>query len=129
MVTPIVRLSVVYDADGSVAGELRYFVGHYFLGDRACSLCDISHGPLKQKAAWKDWMRRIGIPVAALHRDGLPTDVAEAAAGVFPVVIAHDADGAASVVLGPKQLNACNGQVDAFVALIDPIVAASARTS
>ena len=126
--TEIARLSVVYDADGTVTGEVRYFVGRYFLGDRKCSLCDISHGPVKQKAAWKEWTRSIRIPVAALHRDSLPYDVAKAAAGVFPVVVAHGADDTTWVIVGRDQLTACAGDVAAFAALIDPILAASRST-
>jgi hypothetical protein len=115
----------VYDADGTVTGEVRYFVGAHFLGDRHCSLCDITHGPLIQKAAWKKWKARIGIPVDALHRNKLPADVAAAANGVFPVVIAHRNDGTAAVLVGPEQLDTCGGQVAAFAAIVEPLIAES----
>ncbi len=38
----VVRLIGVYDADGTLRGELGYWVGAR-LGRRHCSLCDITH--------------------------------------------------------------------------------------
>ena len=46
-----------------------------------------------------------------------------AAAGVFPVVVA-EVDGDHLVLLGPDELDACDGSIDA---LVDAISAAAAR--
>ena len=43
----------VYDADGTVTGELRYWFGAR-VGTAHCALCDISHGTFRAKSAWRD---------------------------------------------------------------------------
>ena len=42
----IVRLIGVYDANGTLSGELAYWIGAR-LGRRHCSLCDITHGSVR----------------------------------------------------------------------------------
>ncbi len=56
----IVRLVGVYDADGTVRGELAYWVGAR-LGRRHCALCHITHGSVRQRPEWKAC--RAGLPV------------------------------------------------------------------
>ena len=58
---------MVYDADGGLAGELRYVVGH-LLGRAECSLCDITHGTVKRKAAFDEL-------VGAVEADGHGVEV------------------------------------------------------
>ena len=43
----------VYNADGGIVGELTYVLGH-LIGVRSCSLCDISHSPIKKKSSFKE---------------------------------------------------------------------------
>lgn len=67
------RLVGVYDANGSVSGELAYFIGAR-LGRAHCALCDITHGLVRERAAWKTF--RVGLPVQfdLYHRDDQPVD-------------------------------------------------------
>ena len=60
----VVELVGVYNADGGVAGEVRYVVGH-LLGRAHCSLCDITHSPVRRKRAWDRMVGRTGCPVPA----------------------------------------------------------------
>jgi hypothetical protein len=46
------RLVGVYNANGSVGGELAYFIGAR-LGRAHCALCDITHGLVRERATWK----------------------------------------------------------------------------
>ena len=48
---PIVRLTGVYNAKGSLLGEVRYAVGRR-LGRSHCALCEITHGRVRETAAW-----------------------------------------------------------------------------
>ena len=42
------RLTFVYDADGTLVGELRYWFGTLF-GASHCSLCDITHSRWRRR--------------------------------------------------------------------------------
>jgi hypothetical protein len=50
---PVRRLVGVYDADGTLRGEVGYWVGAR-LGRAHCALCDITHSPIRERSglAW-----------------------------------------------------------------------------
>ena len=76
----VTRLIGVYNADGGVAGELRYLIGHYLRG-RSCSLCDVTHSPLRRKAAWDEEAAALGIRFDLRHLNELDADLAALVAG------------------------------------------------
>ena len=47
------KLVGIYNANGSVLGELKYLVGK-LTGQSDCALCDITHGPFRGKADFRD---------------------------------------------------------------------------
>ncbi len=51
-VATILRLVGVYDADGSLRGELAYWV-RARLGRAHCALCDITHGAVRERREWQ----------------------------------------------------------------------------
>jgi len=110
-VRTVTSLIGVYDADGGVAGELRYVVGH-LLGRAECSLCDITHGRLRRKAEFDDLRDRIGVPFDVVHRNERTPELA-AATGALPCVVAVTSGGR-DVVLGPDDLRECAGDVGRF---------------
>jgi hypothetical protein len=117
---PIRRLVGVYDADGSVRGELAYFIGAR-LGRAHCALCDITHGLLRERDDWKACRAALRVPFDTYHRDDQPEAVRTAAAGRAPVVLV-DTDHGLEVLLGPVALEACDGSVAALSANIDAAV-------
>jgi hypothetical protein len=112
----IVRYLGVYDADGGLAGELRYVVGH-LLGTAECALCDITHSPVRRKRSWDAMVATLPVPFDLRHRNEL-TDIEQRAlaAMTLPVVAAELADGTYVELLDVKSLRACDGDVDAFAA-------------
>jgi hypothetical protein len=110
---PVLRLTGVYDANGSAAGELSYLIGRS-LGVRHCALCDITHGRLREKEAWRAARRRLPVPVTAVHLDERDADERAASEGRAPCVLAHTADGV-DVLLGPGELEACAGDPERLV--------------
>ena len=113
---PITRLTGVYDAEGSLLGELRYVVGTS-LRRRHCALCDITHGRLREKAAWRAARATLPVPFAAVHLDERDPEQRAASEGRTPCVLAHTAGGV-RVLLGPAELDRCGGDPDALAAAL-----------
>lgn len=133
------RLLVVYDADGSLIGEVSYIVGHA-LGLRECAACDITHQPFSlrgkpeggwEKKDWRDAKERLGLPVVQLHRDELDGTRAVALLGsgrdaggrmrapvALPVVAGEREGGGVDVLVTAAELHECKGEVAALEAKI-----------
>lgn len=110
----ITRYTGIYNADGGVAGEIRYVFGHLF-GTAECALCDITHSPLRRKPEWDRMVARLSVPVVALHRNELDEPLEAAVRDVpLPVVVAHHPDGSISVALTAAQLAELGGSVEEF---------------
>ena len=101
------RLVGIYDADGGLAGELRYALGK-LTGRGKCALCDLTHGwnPLGSRA-WKQ--ARAGLPVELelVHRDEA-TGTQLAAVAALPAIVADDGEGW-SEVMTSADIEACAG--------------------
>ncbi len=110
--TAIVRLTGVYHADGGLAGELRYGVGK-LLGRAHCSLCDLTHGVVREREEWRELVRRLAVPVTLVHLNERDEDIARLSDGNSPCVIAHT-DGGLQLLLGPDELDACGGDLADF---------------
>ena len=111
MPAPVDRLTFVYDADGTLAGELRYWFGTLFGADH-CSLCDVTHTRWGRRREFRRCADRIGLPIDYLHRNDLD-DTARDAAGPLPVVLGHCGSDT-FVLLGPEVLTTVSGDVAAF---------------
>ena len=110
----VTRLTGVYDAEGTLAGELRYLAAKAFAG-KHCALCDVTHGRLGEKAGWKAARERLPVPFAAVHLDERDAAVRAATDGQGACVVAHTADGAVELLLGTTELDACAGDPERFV--------------
>jgi hypothetical protein len=108
---------MVYDADGGLVGEVRYVVGH-LLGRAECSLCDITHGPVKRKGAFDALVASLeadGHRIEVHHRNEQTPAQAAASTGHLPCVLVADAaDGPWRVLVSADELRACGGDVAAF---------------
>lgn len=121
----VTSLTGVYHAEGTVLGELRYFVGAR-LGRAHCALCDITHGTVREKASWRACRAQLPVPFRAVHLDERSPAEREASEGRTPCVLAH-AGGAVDMLLGPEELDACAGSPDALVAAIGAALSARVR--
>jgi hypothetical protein len=115
----IERLVGVYDADGTLRGELTYFVGAR-LGRAHCALCDITHGFVRERRDWQACRDKLLVPVLTVHRDEVPPAVA--AAGPDPPFVAAETDNGVVPLLDGPALEACQGDPDALVAAIEAAV-------
>ena len=112
MVDENVVLIGVYDADGSFAGELRYWLGARF-GRTHCSLCEITHGLFREKSEWRDCRESLNLEFVTFHRDDAPREVLDACNHELPVVVARKS-GEFVVVLRAVELEALKGDVEKF---------------
>lgn len=112
-----VRLVGVYDADGTLRGEVAYVIGH-LRGTRSCSLCDITHGGLRRRPVFDQLAAELGIPFDLLHRDELdPARAAVAVEAGLPVVLI-EVGGRRDVLLDDEALAACDGDPQALFAVV-----------
>lgn len=123
MTGEITRLIGVYDADGSVIGELSYFLRRR-IGRAYCALCDVTHGRVRERPAWRAARDRLSVPFVACHRDDQSPEIRRAAGGAAPVVLAETAAGELVVVLRRKELEDCEGSPDRLVDAIEAAAAA-----
>jgi len=108
------RLVGVYRAEGSLRGEIAYVVGK-LLGTAHCALCDITHSPVRRKAAWDRMAAGLGVPFELVHLDERDAATAHLVTGWgdSPAVLA-ELDGDLVRVLGPDDLEAVGGDVARF---------------
>lgn len=114
------RLVGVYDADGTIRGELAYFVGAR-LGRAHCSLCDITHGTLSERPEWQACRSGLPIPFDTFHRNDQPAEVRALLAGQYPAVAAETDDGW-TLLLDDEALEACDSSPDRLVVAIEAAV-------
>ena len=70
----------VYDADGGVLSEIKYWIDKNILNKKnTCELCDISHGKFFAKSEWLKFIKelRTQYKVKVLHRNELPKKIEE----------------------------------------------------
>ena len=108
----VTKFVAVYDADGGVAGEVKYVVGH-LLGRLECALCDITHGPLWRKKSFDAFRARVGVPFEVVHRNERTPEVEAVTGDALPCVVAKTEDGW-TIVLGRAELAEFGGEVDAL---------------
>jgi hypothetical protein len=119
----VVRLVGVYDADGTPWGELRYWVGAR-LGRTHCSLCEITHGLVRERASWQACRAALPVAFDTYHRDDQPAAARAAAGGAAPVVLAETVGGWV-VLVGPEVIESCHGSSDTLVAAVRRAVASA----
>jgi len=113
----IVRLVGVYDADSTLRGELAYWVGAR-LGRRHCSLCDITHGSIRQRPEWKTCVAGLPVPFDTHHRNDQPQSIRAVSAGEAPIVVAETDQGPV-LLLASDELDACHGSIDRLVDAVE----------
>tara|TARA_B110000438_G_C15577376_1_gene548066 strand:+ start:248 stop:607 length:360 start_codon:yes stop_codon:yes gene_type:complete len=110
------KLVGIYNAKGSLIGELQYFFGK-IRGTAHCALCDITHGKLKEKAAFSECKENLDIPFELLHLDELNTELKEFIKDAPCVVGINDSE--YSIVITAEELEECKSDVDSFSELLN----------
>lgn len=111
----------IYKADGGIVGELTYFFGH-LIGARSCSLCSISHSPVKKKSSFKELERYLleehGILVRMIHLNERNERELKASEGREPCMLLEYPDQSISMFLDSTDLKVLSGSVKSLKKLI-----------
>ena len=91
------------------------------LGRAHCSLCDITHGTLRERPEWQACRAGLPIPFDTFHRNDQPPEVRALLAGQYPAVAAETDDGWI-LLLDDEALEACESSPDRLVAAIEAAV-------
>lgn len=110
------RLIGVYRANGGLRGEARYLIDHYLRGD-SCSLCDITHSPIRRKKAWDDQVASLGIPFDLLHLNELDPRLAQFVGDRAACVIAQVGSDL-QMIMDNDDLASIDGSVGEFFNLL-----------
>ena len=105
----------IYNAEGSLSGEVAYFLGK-LAGTRHCALCDITHGIIREKKAFKEAKSNLAIPFETLHLDELDETMSEFTEDAACILALSS--GSAKLFVTNDELQSCNGNVDALLHLI-----------
>lgn len=112
----------IYKADGGILGELSYFFGH-LVGIKSCSLCDITHSPIKKKNDFKAFEKRLleerGIAFRLVHMNERTEAELAASQGREPCVLLQYEDGSISMFLDYVELKTSKGSVRSFEKLVE----------
>ncbi|KAK5937492.1 hypothetical protein PMZ80_010110 [Knufia obscura] len=118
-------LYVLYNADGTVMGKLKY--GYRKLAskdcDSACAACDITHGglSLSETPKWVESKKEIegqGLKVVQWHRDEISPnlkDFVNSSGLRYPAVVLDSGSDSFTTVMTSADLNACGGDPKALV--------------
>ncbi len=117
----------VYQGNGSLIGELRFVLGK-LRGTAHCALCDITHGVLWEKAAFKACKATLGVPFRAVHLDEREPALAAFTEGITPCVVGRTCTGW-HLLVGADELDWCAGDVAKFGALVQRKIETSAVMS
>jgi hypothetical protein len=110
----VARLVGVYRANGGPLGEAAYVLGK-LVGRAHCSLCDITHSPVRRKVEWDRMVARLGVPFELVHLNECTGRLQQLVPSkdAAPAVVA-EVGGHLEVLLRAAELEDLSGDVPAF---------------
>lgn len=115
MLSVVDKLVGIYNAKGSIVGELQYFFGT-LTGQTQCALCDITHGVFKGKVAFSKAKQPLGIPFEILYLDELDLSL-QLFKDYAPCIVGRS-DSQYSLLITKAELELCDGDVSRLFTLI-----------
>ncbi len=100
--TTVRRLIGVYDADGGLRGEIAYLAGK--LAGRHCTLCDITHSPVRRRREWDSYTSSLPVPFDVVHRNERSAALDRVTEGREACVVAECRDGSLVFLLSNEAL-------------------------
>ena len=106
------KIYFIYNASGTLAGELNYLYGKYFL-DEHCELCDITHSTVSAKPEWKEWIGSLKCENYVLHTNEAKAMNIDFTQFVLPAVLIDRGNGLEELV-SKNDMAECGKGVEAF---------------
>ena len=113
----VVRLHGVYDASGTILGEVSYFLRRA-LFNQHCALCDITHSTFTRRRSWDVCVDGLGIDFQLHHRNDAPSSVTDATGYAAPCVISETENGTFTLLVNSNELNSCGHSPEQLMNLI-----------
>ena len=120
MVAVAQKIYCIYNAEGSIKGELKYLYEKYFK-DINCSMCDITHGVFTHKKKWENNCSASHLNIECLHLDELTKDIKNLVINEAPCVVAQ-VNSTNKIVINNKELANMGGDVDSFFSHLYKVV-------
>ena len=106
------KIYFIYNASGTLAGELNYLYGKYFLGDH-CELCDITHSTVSVKPEWEEWIGALLCESYVLHTNEAKAMDIDLSQFVLPVVLLDTGNGLEELI-SKSEMAECGKGVVSF---------------
>ena len=87
-----ITIYCIYNAEGSIIGELKYLLLKYFYGFK-CSMCEITHNSFLEKKEWGNQISQSSYIIKAVHLDEQPDDLYQFSIGKAPCVVVENSKG------------------------------------
>ncbi|MBI4852953.1 MAG: hypothetical protein HY819_14275 [Acidobacteria bacterium] len=105
----IERLIFIYNANSGLASAISDSAKKLFKL-KACGLCTITHGLLKEKQEWKNCESELNLPIDYFHKDDYPNDLKEIVKDKLPCILAKTTP-KPIILLNDEEINSCAGDV------------------
>ena len=113
----VVRLHGVYDASGTILGDVSYFLRRA-LFNQHCALCDITHSTFTRRRSWDVCVEGLGIEFQLHHRNDAPSSVTDATGYAVPCVISETENGTFTLLVHSEGLTGCKNSPELLMQLI-----------
>ena len=113
----VVRLHGVYDASGTILGEVSYFLRRA-LFNQHCALCDITHSTFTRRRSWDVCVDGLGIEFQLHHRNDAPSSVTDTTGYSAPCVVSETENGTFTVLVNSDELARCKNSPELLMKLI-----------
>ena len=112
-----ITIYCIYNAEGSIIGELKYLLLKYFYGFK-CSMCEITHNSFSEKKEWGKQISQSSYTIKAVHLDEQPDDLYQFSIGKAPCVVGENSKGF-KLIFTSDELNSFKGDVQQFFNKLD----------
>jgi hypothetical protein len=106
------RIILVYDADSGF-GAMLVDAAKKALGKEDCALCEITHGALGKREAWRRSESALGVIVDALHRNHIPNAWAISRTAL-PCILGRVGDKPPFVLVTRTEIEECGAELTAL---------------
>lgn len=98
-------LLFVYNADSGLFNLLSDIAKKSFKGEGTCSLCDLTHNPLKVKKEWQEFVEQLPVKAVFDYKDTFLKTHTDIGGVSFPVIFLKENDGSLHELLSAERIN------------------------